>query len=342
MSDDGGMLVIGAGAVGGTLGGLLARSGRRVVFLVRTEETARRICAEGLRVTGVRGAFTVRVEASHRAADLAGPFGVVLVAVKAYDTATALRPALGLVAPDGVVVSMQNGVTIEALEALVGADRAVGCVVGWGATLHPDGTVEITAEGKMVIGSRSPLAEARLEPLRAALSAAFPATVSGDILASITSKLLINCSTATLGAISGQTLGWMLRRRRYRELFIAIVREGMAVTDALAIRVPAYAGRLDYYAFLRGDGPLDRLRRHALIRLMGAKYRREKSTGLQSLQRGKPTEVDWFNGWISRKGRQRGVATPLNDRLTAMVHEIESGARAIGLPNLEEPLPGLP
>jgi 2-dehydropantoate 2-reductase len=340
MTNEDGMLVIGAGAVGGTVGGLLARSGRRVAFLVHRREAAERISREGLRLTGLRGAFTVRVEASHRVGDLRGPFGAALLAVKAYDTARALRPALGLVPPDALVASLQNGVTLDELEALVGADRAVGCVVGWGATLHPDGTVELTAEGKLVIGSRSPGARVRLESLRAALSAAFPVTISEDILASLVSKLLINCSTATLGAISGQTLGWMLRRRSCRELFIAILREGMAVADAMAIRVPPYAGRLDFSAFLRGDQAWDRLRRHAIIRLMGARYRREKSTGLQSLQRGRPTETEWLNGWISRMGRLRGVATPLNDRLTGMVHEIEAGARSIGPHNLEEPLPG--
>jgi 2-dehydropantoate 2-reductase len=323
------------------LGGLLARSGRTVVFLVHREETARKIRTEGLRISGVRGAFTVQVEASHRPRDLAGPFGLVLVAVKTYDLKAALRPALGLVARDGLVLSLQNGVAIEDLEALAGAHRAVGCVVGWGATLLGDGAAELTSEGEQVIGSRSPRAQARLEPARSTLAAAFPTTISGDIFADLYSKLIINSCITALGALSGRTLGWMLGRRRYRDIFIAILREAMAVADALGIRVPAYAGRLDYYAFLKGDRPVDRLRRHAFIRLMGVKYRRLKSSSLQSLERGRPTEVDWFNGWISRKGRELGVATPLNGRLTAMIHEIESGSRSITPRNLEGPLPGL-
>ncbi len=94
-------------------------------------------------------------------------------------------------------------------------------------------------------------------------------------------------------------------------------------------------------AALLGWGPLAGLRRHLFIRLMGLKYRRLKSSSLQSLERKRPTEIDWFNGWIARKGRERGVPTPLNDRLTAMIHEIESGARPIDPRNLAEPLPGL-
>jgi 2-dehydropantoate 2-reductase len=231
-------------------------------------------------------------------------------------------------------------VAIEDLEAFAGPDRAVGCVVGWGATLRPDGTAELTSEGSLVVGSRSPRTQARLEPLRQLFAAAFPTTISADILADLYSKLIINSCITSLGALSGRTLGWMLARRRYRDLFIAVIREAMAVADALGLKVPAYAGKLDYDRFLRGRGPLAGLRRHLFIGLMGVKYRRLKSSSLQSLERGRPTEVDWFNGWIGRKGRERGVPTPLNDRLTSMIHEIESGRRSIGPGNLEEPLPG--
>ena len=237
------ILVIGAGAIGGVLGGLLARSGRHVAFLVRSEEAARRLRTDGLKVSGVRGDFTVRVEASHRPADLAGPFDLVLVAVKGYDLAAALRPALGLVAPAGLVVSLQNGVAIEDLEALAGADRAVGCMVGWGATLHPDGTAELTSEGSLVIGSRSARAQARLEPLRATLGAAFPTTISTDILADLYSKLIVNSCVTSLGALSGRTLGWMLAKRRYRIAFIGIIREAMAVADALGIKSAGVRGQ---------------------------------------------------------------------------------------------------
>jgi 2-dehydropantoate 2-reductase len=239
------------------------------------------------------------------------------------------------------VVSLQNGMALGDLEALVGADRSVGCVIGWGATLHPDGAVELTSEGTLRIGSRSKRVQARLEPIRAALSAAFPTAIVADIFAEQYSKLAINACFTGLGVISGRTLGWMLVRRRYRDVFIGIVREAIAVAGSLGVRVPPYAGRLDYYAFLRGPGRLARLRRHAFVLLLGVKHRRLKSSSLTSLERGRPTEIDALNGWISRTGREKGVPTPLNDRLAAMVHEIESGSRPIGVKNIHEPLPGL-
>lgn len=320
------VLIVGAGAIGGVLGALLARAGREVVFLARPE-AAERINAVGLSVRGVRGPFTVRPRAEARADSLSGPFDAAMVAVKAYDLRAALKPVLPVIGRECPVVSLQNGICLDELEGLAGKDRAVGCVVGWGATLHGPADVELTSEGGMVIGSRSPAA--RLEPVRELLSPAFPVTVSGDILADLYSKLLVNSCITTLGAISGRTLGWMLGRRLYRAVFIGIIREGMAAADAAGIKVPPYAGRLDYYSFLKGGGVTDNLRRHLFIRLMGVKYRRLKSSSLQSLERGKPTEVDYFNGYIIRTAQARGVRTPLNERLTAMVHEIEAGKRRI-------------
>ncbi len=329
------ILIIGAGAIGGSLGALLSRAGREVVFLTRSAETAAQINRDGMTVRGVRGTFTARPRAESRPQQLALPFDLAMVAVKTYDLAAALRPALALIAEGCPVVSLQNGIRIEELEGLAGPDRAVGCAVGWGATMRAGAEMELTSEGELVIGCRSAGGQAHLPAVAGLLSPAFPVKISKDILADLYSKLIINSCITTLGAISGMTLGWMLRRRLYRSLFIEIIREGMSAARAAGIRVPPYAGRLDYEAFLKGDGPVDGLGRNLFIRLMGMKYRRLKSSSLQSLERGKPTEVDAFNGYIVKTARAHDLAAPLNERLVRMVHEIESKARPITPANFD-------
>lgn len=329
------VLIIGAGAIGGTLGALLSRAGVDVTFLTRTEETAAEIRSRGVTVGGVRGVFTAWPRAEARADRRDGPFVAVLVAVKAYDLAPALGPVLAFIAEECPVVSLQNGICLEELERLAGADRAVGCVVGWGATLHGIADMELTSEGELVIGCRSPRGQARLAALRDLLSLAFATEISADILAALYSKLIINSCITTVGALTGRTLGWMLSRRPYRRLFIAIMREAMAVAHAARIAVPPYAGRLDYDAFLRGAGVLANVRRHAVLCAMGMKYRRLKSSSLQSLERGRLTEVDSLNGYIARRARELGLPAPLNERLAAMVHEIEQGRRRIEPANME-------
>jgi 2-dehydropantoate 2-reductase len=85
---------------------------------------------------------------------------------------------------------------------------------------------------------------------------------------------------------------------------------------------------------MAGNGILDKLRRHLTIRVVGIKYRNLKSSSLQSLERGRLTEIDYFNGYISQKGKLLGVLCPVNDRLTQMVKEIEAGKRKIAEANL--------
>jgi len=335
MEPKGRILVIGAGAIGGVLGALLARSGHEVVFLTHGGGTAERI-RDGLEVTGVRGAFRAKAEAVERPEELSGGFAAVLAAVKGYDLESALSSVLPRVPPDCPVVSLQNGICLDVLERLAGRERAVGCVVGWGATMHGPGRVELTSEGEFVIGALSDAGAA--EKVRRILADAFPTAVTPDIFAYLYSKLIINSCITTLGALSGRTLGWMLARRGYRTVFIGVIREAMAVADALDVGVPPYGGALDYYAFRKGKGPFDGLRRHAVLLAVGLKYRRLKSSSLQSLERGRPTEVDNYNGYIARRARERGVPVPLNEALTARVHEIEAGRRGIGTGNLDADL----
>jgi 2-dehydropantoate 2-reductase len=162
----------------------------------------------------------------------------------------------------------------------------------------------------------------------------FPCTASPDILAEKYSKLLINCCIASVGALCGLLLGPMLARADARRIFVEVLREGMAVADAAGIRVPPYAGRLDYYAFRAGTGPLADLRRALVIRVFGFKYRRLKSSSLVSLERGRRTEIEFLNGYVERRGRDLGVPTPVNSQIAALVREIEQGSRPVSPANL--------
>ena len=128
-----------------------------------------------------------------------------------------------------------------------------------------------------------------------------------------------------------------MRRGDARRIFLAVIDEAVRTAAALGIRMPPYGGKLDYFRLVRGNTPLDDLRRHLTIRVVGLKYSRLKSSSLQSLERGRPTEIDWFNGYIARKGAEAGVACPVNRRLTEMVHEIEAGKRQIAVENLADP-----
>ena len=99
----------------------------------------------------------------------------------------------------------------------------------------------------------------------------------------------------------------------------------------------AVVGKLNYYTFIEGTGFLKRFKRHAIIRLIGFKYRRLKSSMLQSLERGKKTEIDYMNGYICEQGKKSGIPTPVNDTIVRMIQEIEAGDRKISRENFNDP-----
>jgi 2-dehydropantoate 2-reductase len=329
--------VVGGGAIGGITAACLARSGYKIDLVCKHMEIAKRAKVPGLHVFGVHGDFYAPVNAVETTAQLSGVYDLVFLAVKATDAIQAARQLLPLLNPDSLVVSQQNGICEDSLARVLGAERVVGCVVGFGATMHAPGELEKTSEGEFVIGSLAKEPDPRLEPLSELMNLVAPTRISANILGELYAKLIINSCINSLGAMTGLYLGEMLAKKRARDIFIAIMREAMDVAQAMGLTVAKGAsGKLDYYEFL-SDGALAGIKRHLTIRLIGSKYRRLKSSSLQSLQRGKPTEIDYLNGYIVEKGHELGVPTPVNAHVVAVIKAIEDGRRPVEPANLADP-----
>jgi len=328
--------IIGPGAIGGVLAGILVREGFQVHLVTKYEELAKKISSTGIEVLGHKGNFTTPVSSVARPDQLEGEFDYVFMATKAdslKETATAILPFLSNFSR---VVSLQNGICEEMLAEVVGEQRTVGCVVGWGGTMHAPGKVEMTSGGECILGNWKRKADRPLQELKEILDHVVETRTSPHILSELYSKLIINACITTLGAVCGLFLGQMLSKKHTRKLFIEIIREAMNVAEAMALPVaPGAGGKLDYYKFLK-PGRFSEFKRHMTIRFIGIKYRKLKSSSLQSLERGRKTEVDNYNGYISAKGFSHDVPTPVNDQLVRMVKEIEEGKRTIGPKNLME------
>jgi 2-dehydropantoate 2-reductase len=328
--------VIGPGAIGGVVAAVLTREGYTIQLVAKYPELAQKINSKGLKVEGVCGKFTIQVPSVARPDELNGTFDYVLIATKTQGLVGAAREILPFLHDNSRVVSMQNGICGEMLAAVVGSHRTIGCVVGFGGTMKEPGRVEMTSGGELIIGNWNREPDQELEKLVPILNHVVETRISGEIFQELYSKLIINSCITTLGVICGQSLGEMLVERKARNLFIEVIREAVAVADAMKIKVPpGAAGKLDYYKFL-APGPLSGLKRHLTIRVIGMKYRRLKSSSLQSLKRGRKTEVYNYNGYIAAKAKELGVQTPVNEQLTFMVGEIEEGRRKITPENFKE------
>ncbi len=269
-----------------------------------------------------------------------GTPAAVLLAVKGPDTEAACRGLLPRLAADSVVVSLQNGLCAERVAAVVGRERTIAGVVGWGATFVGPGRVVQTSRGHTTLGELDGRITPRLRALAGLLEAVEPVRLSTNVLGALWTKLIINAATSTLGAVTGLTLGEMLADGRVRRLARQLVAESIRVAEAAGIRLEPFGGRVDlrWIAWRSGGSLADRL--HTLcgglvLRLAARRYRRLRSVMLQDLERWRPTEVDDFNGVLVERGAALGVPTPLNAALVALVHEIERRERASRLDNLE-------
>ncbi|MGD2126856.1 MAG: 2-dehydropantoate 2-reductase [Desulfobacteraceae bacterium] len=333
------MAVVGAGAIGGVTAALLSRAGWDLELVCKHQEIVDRACSDGLHVFGVKGEHRIALKAVKEIRELSGPKDVVFLATKANDCIEAARDLRPFLHENSAVVSLQNGICEEALAEVLGADRVVGCVVAWGATMQGPGELEITSGGEIVIGPIDHQPDERLPLLKEMLDAVAPTRISENIMGELYSKLIINACINSLGVMAGVSLGGLLALKKARVIFIGLMREAMAVADAMGIKVePGGGGKLDYYRFLGHRSLVADLRRHLFIRAIGFKYRRIKSSSLQSLERGRKTEIDYLNGYICDRGREHGVPTPLNDAVVTMVKEIEDGKRKITPENLNAPV----
>lgn len=330
------ILIIGGGAIGGIMAARLNHEGCKVNLLVKYPELKKLSKTEGLKITGYHGKYSSKVDSYLPSDLLSETFDIVMIATKANDMKEAALHILPFLEKDSLVVSLQNGICEDDLAIIVGPQRTVGCVVGFGGTMINPGIYDMTSGGEFVIGSVDGIPREKLEELKNILEKILPVRISENIYGDLYSKLIINSCISTLGVISGIILGKMLRKKLHRRLFIEIVREALDVADEMKIRIEPYANKINYYKFLE-EGTFKNLERYLIIRIIGLKYRRLKSSSLQSLERGKKTEIDWFNGYILRKAMEHQVSVPLNEKLVELVKEIEEGTRSPGLHNFNDP-----
>ena len=329
-------LLIGAGSIGGTLAVLAKNAGYDISILCHSKATKELIEREGFHLHGVKGDVTAQFDCYDDVAALQGTkFDLILIATKYQAMASVAKDTLPLLAEDGLVVGLQNGILTNNLAEIVGRNHAVGVMIGFGATRNAANDVTMTSVGTLVIGMPGGLHPQRLDDLCAMFQTVLPTTISNDITREQYSKLIINSCINAVAAITGQVLGKCIEDPRAKKLFLAIAREGMYVARAMGIRVPKYGKLLNYnLLMLMNNAWYNRCCEMVVSITVKAKYMDVKPSTLQSLEKGEKTEIDIFNGYFVEKGRQFGVPTPVNSLIVEMVHGIEDGKLQITPDNL--------
>ena len=312
-------VLIGAGSIGGSVAVMITRAGYPLDVVAHGEEKAALYRDPGFRLTGAFGDQQVSLRAFPSVEALEGTYDVCFIATKYQQMPSVARAML------------------PHLREVVGEDRTVGVMIGYGATLLEPNLVEVTAGDEFRIGMPKGHTSPRLKELAEMMSAVLPTRVDDDIVARLFSKVVFNSCINSVCGISGLDLGKALHHRPVRMAMLDIMREGDAVAQAMGLDVPRF-NVLPKNSFIAAHHSrfFNAFMGRFLEVGMGIRSGKVHPSTLQSLEKGKKTEIDIMNGYLSAKGAEYGVSTPVNDWMTRTIREIENGSRPISKKNIRE------
>lgn len=327
-------LIWGAGAIGGTMGAYLSRAGHDVALVDTVAEHVDAINAAGLQITGPIAEFTARM-AAFTPDDLRGEWRTIILATKAQHTEAATRTLLPHLSRDGCAISAQNGLNELVIASVVGAERTVGAFVNFGADYLEPGVIHYGGRGAVVVGEIDGRVTPRVEEIRNAwLDFDDRAIVTANIWGFLWGKEAYGAMLFAT-ALTNDSIADALANPKYRDLYIELAREILAVASAHDVTPEAFNG-FDPAAYLLSAGSDGATR--SLNELVAFNRRSAKThSGIwrDLAVRKRRTEVDAQLGIVVTLGREAGVPTPLTERLVELIHDIENGVRAQSLETLD-------
>ena len=321
--------VLGAGAIGGSVGADLATAGHDVVIIDHWPAHIEAMKAGGLRVVMPDQELHVPVRAYHlcEVCTLNRQFDVVLLAAKSYDTSWMAEFIKPYLAPDGAVVGVQNGMNNDAIASVVGKSRTVGCVFELSAEVFTPGLVQRNTSHQSAwfgLGELHGGLTPRLHELETIMSSVGRISLTTNISGAKWSKL-VNSSMilAPFGMLGMQS--WEAAEiPEVFKLCIRLGRETMAVGTALGYTMEPIFG-LSVEEFIgSADEIVEKLLRTILIH-HGKNIRKVRGVVLQDYLKGRYTETDYLNGLVAQKGKEVNVPTPANEAVTKINRQIQFG-----------------
>lgn len=326
--------IVGAGAIGGTVGAFLTRAGFDVTLVDQDAEHVRAMRESGLTIKG-KVDFTVPVKAC-TPAELDGPLEAVFLCVKAMHTEVALSPVARLLAGDGFVLSLQNGLEEPKIARAVGAERTVGAFINFSADYHSPGEIMYGGPAAFVIGELTGQMSPRIRDLAEVLEVLQPIQVSDNVMGYLWGKLAL-ASPLFATALVDSDVAEMLAQPQYRELFADCSAEVIAAADAHGITCLGFDG-FDPWAMRTGRDPMATHASWLAYSRACWEAGLKKRTGIwrDLAVRKRKTEVDYQVTPALEHGEAAGVAMPLNRAIHRMIREVEEGSRTMSWSNLDE------
>lgn len=303
------IVMLGAGALGSTIGGTLAMGGNDVHFVDMWQEHVDLINKDGLHMTNEKEDWYVRVDA-RTTADTIGEADLVIVLVKSFATKQAVEQLkqTNVIGKNTLVMSLQNGLgNEETIASVIGSENVISGKTYVGGRLIQAGYISAGVQGKWTyIGELNGEITDRIQTVCNVFNdAGLLCEVSDNIKGLIWDKLLINVAAGALCGITRLPYVPLYEEDYIKDVAVAAIQEGIQVAKAAGVVLKSEDPQYPWVAASEG--------------LPGT----FKTSILQSLELKRPTEIDFINGSIVEWGKKYGIATPVNQTLVACVKGIE-------------------
>jgi 2-dehydropantoate 2-reductase len=331
---------VGAGALGGYVGGHLTRAGHDVTLIDPWPEHVEYMRKHGIQLSGVTAAerHSVPVSVMHitdvQSLVRQKPIDIAFVSVKSYDTEWAALMTRPYLAPDGFVVSLQNCINEERIAGQVGWGRTVGCIASLIAVeLYQPGhikrTVPMGGDKHTVfrVGEPHGRVSKRVEEIAEMLRAVDSSKVTTNLWGERWSKLVVNSMRNGLSAATGLNGNQRDAMEGPRWVSIRLGSEAVRVGQAHGFQLEKMLGMEPEVLARAGEGYKDALAEITNVLMESASKRTDdqRPSMAQDIAKGRRTETDFINGFIAARGREIGVPAPIQAKMHEVVKRVERG-----------------
>lgn len=319
---------LGTGAQGASIAADFALAGLDVTFIDQWPDHVEAIRENGITVNLPTRTVNAKVPALHlcEIAEIKQPFDIVFLVVKAYDTRWACELIKPVLAPDGLVIGLQNGMTHEDIAAIVGRERTIGAVIEIASNMWTPGITNRQNdhdESWFALGALDPRVQRRVEGVADLLRNSGTVLVTDDIRSAKWMKLVVNAAELIPSAIVNLPLNDAARASGMLEVMRAAGYEAMqaALADGATIMPiigmpPVMSNHPERYVDQIFDEVLKTFSRPDTL-----------TTSLQDWRKGRRAEVQEVNGWVVDILRAHGREAPINQKVMDIAFEIEAGTR---------------
>ncbi len=328
--------ILGAGANGGSIGADLTRAGEDVTLIEQWPAHVEAMRANGLLVNMPNESIRTDVSVMHlcEVATLRTKFDVVLMLMKAYDSGWAAQLIEPYLAHDGLLVGVQNGMTVDTIAGVVGAHRTLGSVIEITSMMFEPGVIERHSpppRSWFAVGSLSDATAGREEEVASLLRNVGSVDVVDNIRAAKWMKLVSNATTLVTTAVLGLPMVEAADIPEMRQLMVGSGQEALDATIGLGNPILPIFG-LPPEAVSTPGTVVETL---LSTLLAGFVMNNSKTTILQDWIKGRRSEVDDINGLVASTHRDLGGRAPINEAVVEFAHRIERGELEPGIGNLE-------